>query len=160
MMPSSMKGRNRKRTRTPVPISDGLAMRLKRVAAGRRPNEPLLLSPKGFRWDVDDTVRYLSRKGLPKGDRSNRRRPFFADAAEAAGLPDHATLYCLRHTAITNALVDGRPVRLVAATFDTSIEMIENTYSINIANHGDDQMRESVFEFADNVVPMKKKSVA
>ena len=57
-----------------------------------------------------------------------------------------ATMYCLRHTAITRALLAGVPVRLVASSFDTSIAMIEKTYSKHIATHGDDLMRRVVFD--------------
>ena len=50
--------------------------------------------------------------------RDAHRRPFI-EAAQAARLPDGATIYCLRHTAITRALLAGVPVRLVASSFDT-----------------------------------------
>ena len=70
----------------------------------------------------------------------------FTEAAKAARLPDGATIYCLRHTAITRALLAGVPVRLVASSFDTSVAMIEKTYSKYIADHGDAQMRRAVFD--------------
>ena len=73
-------------------------------------------------------------------------RRLFAEAAKAAGLPDGATIYCLRHTAITRALLAGVPVRLVASSFDTSVAMIERTYSKFIADHGDAQMRRALFD--------------
>ena len=67
-------------------------------------------------------------------------------------------MYCLRHTAITRALLAGVPVRLVASSFDTSVAMIEKTYSKFIADHGDAQMRRAVFDAdapaAGNVVPL------
>jgi hypothetical protein len=40
----------------------------------------------------------------------------------------------------------GVPVRLVASSFDTSIQMIEKSYSKYIAHHGDDQMRRALFD--------------
>ena len=55
-------------------------------------------------------------------------------------------MYCLRHTAITRALLVGVPVRLVASSFDTSVAMIEKTYSKFIADHGDAQMRRALFD--------------
>ena len=140
-MPSSLKGKNRKtRTRKPVPIAPSLAQRLKAAAAGRDASEPLLLR-EGKRWK----------------NSGKHRRPF-EQAARAANLPDGATIYCLRHTAITRALLAGVPVRLVASSFDTSISMLEKTYSKNISSHGDEQMRRSTFD-ADapatgNVVPL------
>jgi Phage integrase family len=140
MVPSSLKGKNRRtRTRKPMPITTGLAQRLK-AAAGRDVGEPLLLNAEGERWSA----------------RGHRR--LFIEAAKAARLPDGASMYCLRHTAITRALLANVPVRLVASTFDTSIEMIEKTYSKFIADHGDAQMRRALFDVdapaAGNVVPM------
>ena len=118
-------------------------MCLKAVAAGRDANQPLLPSPDGKRW------------------KTNEHRLPFASAAQAARLPVGATAYCLRHTAITRALLAGVPVRLVASSFDTSVAMIEKTYSKFIANHGDEQMRRSVFDIdvvADgNVVPLARR---
>jgi integrase len=141
MVPSSLKGRNRRtRTRKPMPIADGLANRLKQAITGRNTNEPLLLWNGGGRWTT-------KRHGDP-----------FQKVAKAASLPEGATIYCLRHTAITRALLAGVPVRLVASSFDTSVAMIEKTYSKHIAHHGDEQMRRAVFDVdapaGSNVVPM------
>jgi integrase len=128
-VPTSLKGKNRRtRVRKPVPIAPSLAMRLKQVAAGRGASEPLLPMKNGKRWTC------------------GRHRIPFHKAAEAADLPDGATMYCLRHTAITRALLAGVPVRLVAASADTSVAMIERTYSKFIADHGDAQMRRAVFD--------------
>ena len=145
-MPSSLKGKNRRtRTRKPLPIAPGLAKRLREAARGRDDSEPLLLmKPNGDRWNA-----------------WAHRRPF-AEAAQAAGLPNGATMYCLRHTAITRALLAGNPIRLVASSFDTSVAMIEKTYSKFIADHGDEQMRRTAFDVdapiaADNVVTLVKR---
>jgi integrase len=129
MVPSSLKGKSRRtRTRKPMPITIGLAQRLKAAAARRDAAEPLLLNSAGGRWSA----------------RAHRR--LFIEAAKAARLPDGATMYCLRHTAITRALLAGVPVRLVASSFDTSVAMIEKTYSKFIADHGDAQMRRALFD--------------
>jgi site-specific recombinase XerD len=141
MVPSSLKGKNRRtRTRKPMPITPSLAKRLKAAAAGRDAAEPLLLNSDGERWT------------------SRGHRRLFIEAAQAARLPDGASMYCLRHTAITRALLANVPVRLVASSFDTSVAMIEKTYSKFIADHGDAQMRRAVFDIdapaAGNVVPM------
>jgi Phage integrase family len=141
MVPSSLKGKNRRtRTRKPMPITASLAQRLKATAAGRDAAEPLLLNSDGKRWT------------------SRGHRRLFIEAAKAARLPDGASMYCLRHTAITRALLANVPVRLVASTFDTSVAMIEKTYSKFIADHGDAQMRRALFDIdepaAGNVVPM------
>ena len=139
MMPSSLKGKNRTvRTRKPMPIPAGLAQKLKAAAAGRADNAPLLLH-HGKRWP----------NSIP------HRRPFIK-AAKAAGLPADATIYCLRHTAITRTLLAGVAVRLVASSFDTSIAIIEKHYSKFISDHGDEKMREAMFDAAapaaDNVI--------
>ena len=140
-VPSSLKGRNRRtRTRKPMPISAGLAKRLTQAAAGRDAGEPLLRMKDGRRWN------------------SGKHRVLFHKAARAADLPDGATMYALRHSMVTRALLANVPVRLVAATFDTSIAMIEKTYSKFIADHGDSMMRRAVFDAdapeAGNVVPL------
>ena len=53
----------------------------------------------------------------PSGDRWFKGAHYtrFAEAAKAAKLPDGATIYALRHTAITRALLANAPVRLVAS---------------------------------------------
>jgi integrase len=140
-MPSSLKGRNRKtRTKKPMPITAGLAKRLQAAAVGRPADAALLPMPNGERWN--GTAHYR----------------LFAKAAQIAGLPAGATAYALRHTGITRALLAGVPVRLVASSFDTSVAMIEKTYSKFIADHGDVQMRRAVFDVdaaADsNVLPL------
>ena len=143
MVPSSLKGgKGRVRTKKPMPISNGLALRLKAVAERRSVSEPLLLL-RGRRWNAD------------------KHRLLFAEAAKAAGLPDRATAYCLRHTCITRALLAGVPVRLVASSYDTSVVMIEKTYSKNISTHGDEMMRRVALDIdavADgNVVPLARR---
>jgi site-specific recombinase XerD len=123
-----------------MPIAPSLAKRLKQAAAGRAADQPLLLNRNGERWSAGE-----------------HREPFIK-AAQAAGLPRGASVYCLRHTAITRALLAGVPVRLVASSFDTSVAMIERTYSRYIADHGDEQMRRALFDVDapadDKVVPL------
>jgi integrase len=141
-MPSSLKGRNRHtRSRKPIPISVSLAARLKAATAGRAADQPLLpMNSDGKRWN------------------SEAHRWLFPEAARAALLPEGATIYCLRHTAITRALLASVPVRLVASSFDTSVQMVEKSYSKFIADHGDEQMRRALFDIdapaAGNVVPL------
>src|SRR4029077_19700544 len=87
MMPSSKKGRGRKRVeRAPVPIPAGLASRLKALTVGRADSEPLLVDDNGVAWTEN-----------------GHQRPFAA-AAAAAGLPKDATAYSLRHSFITHCL--------------------------------------------------------
>jgi hypothetical protein len=60
----------------------------------------------------------------------------FARAAAAAELDPGVTAYALRHSSIVRQLLAGTPARLVAAAHDTSLAMLEKTYSKHIA--GDD----------------------
>ena len=92
MVPSSLKGRGRTaRTRKPTPISPSLAQRLKRLAAGRPAGEPLLTMPNGSRWKCYGAPARVRRRG-----------------ARLPALPVGATIYCLRHSAITKALLAWR----------------------------------------------------
>jgi site-specific recombinase XerD len=146
-MPSSKKGRGKKRVeRVPLPIPAGLAKRLKALAVGRADHEPLLIDDNGAAWTEN-----------------GHQRPFVV-AAAAAGLPKAATAYSLRHTFITNCLLKGIPVRLVAASVDSSVTQIEATYSKYITHPGADLMRGALIDFDPlapqdaNVVPLRGKA--
>jgi integrase len=146
-MPSSKKGGDKKRVeRAPLPIPAGLAKRLKAEAAGRADDEPLLRDNDGAAWT-----------------RTKHQLPF-ARAAAAADLPKEATAYSLRHSFITRSLLKGIPVRLVAASVDSSTEMIEATYSKFITRPGADLMRGALIDFdapapdSAQVVPIGRRS--
>jgi integrase len=145
MMPSSLKGKGVKRIdRRPVPIPPSLAATL-RQAAGDRPGDALLLlKPSGLAWAVDDL-----------------RRPFQC-VVEKAGLdPDIVTSYALRHSSITRQLLRGIPVRLIAHAHDTSVPMIEKSYSATIGDHSDALHRAALLDLGtpvgDKVVPLARK---
>ncbi|UWR04731.1 site-specific integrase [Ruegeria conchae] len=78
---------------------------------GGDPDDHLLLKDDGNPWLEDDQL-----------------DPFRA-AADAAGLPEGATLYCTRHTYITDHLARGVPVTALAQQCGTSVQMIEKTYA-------------------------------
>jgi integrase len=148
-MPSSKKGGGKKRIeRTPLPIPAGLAKRLLAEAAGRGDAEPLLRDNDGAPWT-----------------RTKHQLPF-ARAAAAANLPKNATAYSLRHSFITRSLLKGIPVRLVAASVDSSAAQIEQTYSKYISRPGADLMRGALLDFDAppphdaNVVPLGRRSKA
>jgi hypothetical protein len=150
LMPLSAKGRarNKRHERRPVPITSGLAAVLKQEAAGRAHDAPLLLRDNGERWG--------------HGRRRHHRNDFRA-VIEAAGLdPDEVTLYALRHSSIVRQLLANVPIRIVATLHDTSVKMIERTYSRYIASHGDEIARRALLETnaqppaAANVVPLVK----
>jgi integrase len=132
MMPSSRKGRGKKTiTRRPVPIPASLAAKLRRIAEGRAPTAPLLTKPSGDPWK-----------------KSDHSRPF-ARVARAAGLnPDAVTIYALRHSSIVRQLLAGVPVRVVAVNHDTSVAMIERTYSRYIGDHADALARRALLDLA------------
>ena len=93
-------------------------VKLRQAAEGRSPDAPLL-THYGAPW-----TNYALR------------RPFRA-IVEKSGLdPNVVTSYCLRHSHITMLLVRGVPIRLVARLCDTSVPMIEASYSASINDHG------------------------
>jgi integrase len=141
-MPSSKKGGGKKRIeRTSLPIPAGLAKRLKAAAADHGEGEPLLRDNDGAAWT-----------------RTKHQLPL-ARAAAAAGLPKDATANSLRHSFITRSLLKGIPVRLVAASVDSSTTMIEAAYSKYIVRPGVDLMRGALLDF-DAPVPHGANVVA
>ena len=149
-MPLSAKGRarNKRHERRPVPITMALASVLKREAAGRPSDAPLLLRASGERWG--------------HGRRRHHRNDFRA-VVEAAGLdPDQVTLSAMRHGSIVRQLLANVPIRIVATLHDTSVKMIERTYSRHIASHSDDIARRALLQMeqpaaTDNVVALARK---
>jgi integrase len=132
MMPSSRKGCGQKKiSRRPVPIADGLAAKLRRTVKGRAPAAPLLTKSSGEPWKKSDHSRLFTR------------------TARAAGVdPDEVTIYALRHSSIVRQLLAGVPVRVVAVNHDTSVVMIERTYSRHIGDHADALARVALLDIA------------
>jgi integrase len=130
LMPSSLKGKGRKRIdRRPVPIPAGLAAKLRQASSGRPPDAPLLPKADGTRWRSSD-----------------HSRPF-AEAAALAALPG-TTAYALRHSSIIRALLAGVPVRVVAALHDTSTAIIETNYGACISDHSDAVSRRALLDLS------------
>jgi integrase len=134
MMPSSRKGKGIKRIeRRPVPITSSLAAQLRQAAGNRARTEPLLLRTDGAPWQP------------PIAD---YRLPFIR-AVTLVGLnPSIVTLYSLRHSSIVRALLAGVPIRVVAAQHDTSVPMLERTYSQHILDHSDTVARRALLDTA------------
>jgi integrase len=132
MMPSSRKGRGHKRiSRAPVPITASLAARLRQAAEDRARTEPLLLKSDGSPW---------------RPETADYRLPFM-NVVRSAGLdPATVTLYALRHSSIVRALLAGVPTRVVAAQHDTSVPMLERTYSQHILDHSDTVARRGLLD--------------
>jgi integrase len=141
MMPSARKGRGRKRIeRRPVPIPTNLAAILKQAGAGRPSEAPLLTKPSGELWRHSD-----------------HRHPFDRAVTRAGLDPAEVTIYALRHSSIVRQLLANMPIRVVATLHDTSVVMIERTYSKFIADHSDAVSRRALL---DTTRPIGKNVVA
>jgi integrase len=147
LMPLSAKGRtrNKRHERRPVPITAALASVLKQEAAGRPSEAPLVLRSNGEAWGHG---------------RSRHHRNDFRAVVKAAALdPDLVTLYSLRHSSIVRQLLANVPIRIVATLHDTSVKMIESTYSRHIAEHTDALARRALLDVSqpatDNVIAFK-----
>jgi integrase len=145
LMPRSGKGGSRNRIerktqRFAVPITPALAHKLQAAAAGRADNAPLLLRSDGTSWI------------------GARHRPAMREIVASIGLdPDAVTAYALRHSSIVRALLANVPIRVIAATHDTSVQMIESNYSRHIAEHSDELSRRALLQDAlqaGNVIPI------
>ena len=130
MMPSSAKGRAAKRyNRSPLPIPLGLAGRLASAAEGRPEDAPLLVRPGYGRWI------------------STALRQPFSVVANAVGCDTKVvTPNSLRHSSIVRQLINGVPIRVTAAHHDTSIRMIERTYSKHISDHSEALIRRALLD--------------
>jgi integrase len=129
-MPVSKKGRGRKTvTHRPIPIPANLAGRLRSTSSGRATDAPLLLRPGGARWSASAHVGRFRR------------------AVRRAGHdPAIVTANALRHSSIVRQILVGVPIRVVAAVHDTSVPMIERTYSRYINDHADAMIRGALLD--------------
>lgn len=147
MMPSSKKGKGKKRiNRQPVPVPENLAARLRQLARHRPKGRLLLLKPSGEPWGKSDHSRIFRR------------------AVKRAGLdPKEVTVYALRHSNIVRQILANVPIRVVAVNHDTSVPMIEKTYSKNISDHSDALARPALLDLSElpaaaNVVAFGRRS--
>jgi integrase len=146
-MPKSGKGGGRNRSakkaeRYSVPITVQLAAMLRAEAKGRADQAPLLLQSDGSPWGDNPGQRY--HRDVDK-------------IVIAIGLnPTAVTIYALRHSSIVRMLLQNIPIRLVASLHNTSVAMIEKTYSKFITEHSDDISRKALLRHepssGDNVV--------
>jgi hypothetical protein len=126
MMPGSRKGRGRKPSKSPVPITKALAVKLQAAASDCAPDALLLLRADSTAW------------------RNSNHAQLYAQAAKRAGVAGSMTQ--LRHSSITRQLLRGVPIRVVATAHDTSTPMIEKTYSAYIADHADTLVRGALLD--------------
>jgi integrase len=142
MMPASRKGRGRKASKYPVPISEQLADKLK---SDREPDEPLLVRPDCRRWQSTDLGDYAH---------------LFERVVARLGMA--VTFYSLRHSMIVRAILNAVPTRVIATTTDTSLAMIERTYSSYLGHFADDVARRGLLAPAPvrttaDIVPLKPR---
>src|SRR5438045_5943900 len=141
MMPSSRKGGGRKSLlHRPLPIPPALAKRLAVSASGRPAIAPLLVKSSGEPWRNSDHTRPSAR----------------AAAVSVQGTR-WVTIYALRHSSIVRQLLANVPVRVVAVNHDTSVAMIERTYSRYIGDHSDALARAALLDTTEqpaDVVPL------
>lgn len=93
-----------------IPVPPATAAFLRKQASGKLPAAPLFARWDGKAWDRDAWKKPIKR------------------AAVAAGLPTGVTAYTLRHSTITDLVVDGLDLFTVAAISGTSVAMIEKYY--------------------------------
>jgi integrase len=142
LLPSSRKGKGIKRVeRRPLPLPASLALKLRQAAGARDASAPLLPKADGRPWGHCD------------------HGPPFQRTATRAGLdPKKVTFYALRHSSIVRSLLAGVPTRLVAISHDTSVAMLEQTYSKYISDHADEVIRRAQLDTsqpaAGNVVTL------
>jgi integrase len=134
----------RKSERFPVPISVRLAKRLQAAAKGRKPDAPLLVQADGQPWGERPADAY---------------REDIRDIVASLEFDADTTLYALRHSSIVRALKKNIPIRIVAASHDTSVAAIERHYSRHILQHSDELSRRALLdhdapEAVDNVVAL------
>ena len=151
MMPTSAKGGSRNRSvkrveRFSVPITVQLAAMLKEAARGRADDAPLLMRSDGRPWDKNPGQNYHRQVD---------------NVVTAIGLdPAVVTIYALRHSSIVRMLLQNIPIRLVASLHNTSVVMIEKTYSRYITEHSDEISRRALLQHeppsAENVVALAR----
>jgi len=152
MMPKSAKGGGRNRSqkkheRYSVPITPALAIKLKQAASGRADDAPLLMQRDGSPWGNNPGLSYHRQVN---------------NIVTAIGLdPAVVTVYALRHSSIVRMLLKNVPIRLVASLHNTSVTMIERTYSKYITEHSDDISRKALLQHeepqqavADNIIAL------
>jgi hypothetical protein len=136
MVPASRKGRNGGRGgHVGIPLTPGLATRLRAAARGRAPDAPLFTREDGEPWQAGD-----------------HKRPF-AKAARKAGLQAGSSIYSLRHSSIARALLKNIPIKVVADWHDTSVPIIERHYARFISKHSDDLIRAALIDTSPQQPP-------
>ena len=105
------------------------------VRGGERPGHadhaPLLLRADGSPWGDNPGAGY--HRDVNK-------------IVTAIGADPNATMYALRHSSIARMLLQNVPIRLVASLHNTSVAMIERTYSKYITEYSDGVSRKALLQ--------------
>jgi len=146
LMPRSGKGHANKRAqkmaeRVRVQITPELAARLKQEAKSRASDAALLTRADGSPWGYR---------------RSDQYRREFAQVVETAGFDPKTTLYALRHSYVSRALLRGVPITLVADATDTSEREIRRHYAKLISDHSGEIMRRALLDVPPTTTPTGK----
>lgn len=125
MVPVSRKGKGKKVASIPVPVGRDVLDVLQPIVTGRKPDAFLLEKwwhkeqGGAFKWHKDKRGPWLYLAQL---------RSEWPAIRERAGMPGLIP-YALRHSSIVRGIRANLPIRLVAASHDTSAEMIERHYA-------------------------------
>lgn len=129
LVPQSFKGKKESFDRTPVPVGVDVIEALRPAIEARRPEEALL---ERWRKKQVGPMKWVNASRGPWTSSAEMTRPWneVVDTLGMAGIVP----YALRHSSIVRGIKAGLPIRLVAATHDTSVQMIERHYSRWIAD--------------------------
>lgn len=124
LVPNSWKGMKNEIVRVPVPIGSDVIQALIPAIEGKLPDAPLL-----ERWTSKQIgpAKWERVKRGPWKTASEMTRDW-KKLIKALELPG-VVAYSLRHSSIVRGIRVGLPIRLVAASHDTSVQMIESHYS-------------------------------
>ena len=93
-----------------IQLPDSAASLFRAQVSDKLPTAPLFMRMNGKPWD-----------------KNSWKRPIAA-AVQLAGLPSNTTAYTLRHSTITDLVMNGLPLLNIAQISNTSVEMIERHY--------------------------------
>ncbi len=127
MVPPSRKGQGHKTESIPVPVGGDVFDALLPAVTGRGSAEPLLERWRHVQVPGEALLRWHRHSRGPWSSSAELTRPWEA-VRRRAGMPT-VIPYALRHSSIVRGIRANLPLRLVAATHDTSTAMIEQHYS-------------------------------
>jgi integrase len=123
-----------------VTLSSETITYLSGLVAGCPPGDFLLPGPTGAPWRTSEPQHCMAR------------------AVKRAGLPTDVTLYTCRHTYISQCMMAGMNLKLLAENCGTSIGMIEKTYAKFSSGSRRELIEQTAFRlgFATNVTPLRR----